>query len=237
MFSLSAKIRRIRVCPRLIDFEVNSFNSMRSEFIKAIKLNQKDFGVLLEERKIEILADFFEIVMANNDLLHLVAPGSPENFATRHILESLTLLEHLPENAVFADIGAGAGLPSIPCLLVREDLRGFLIESSLKKGDFLSSTIEKLGLDNRTKIINKPFEETEKPAVNFVTSRALDKFSKKLAKLVRWSGKSNLLFFGGNNLRYSLQELDLAFHEKLTPQSNQRFLFILEKGQNSTLHV
>lgn len=200
---------------------------MSEEFIESIKKHQSDFQINLSGEKISALADFYEIVMTHNDLLHLVAPCPAEEFATRHVLESLTLLEFLPARARLADVGAGAGLPSIPCLIAREDLRGVLIESSAKKSNFLRHTIEKLNLKNRAKIISRQFEEIPKPPVDFVTSRALDKFTKKLPSLFKWAGKSKMLFFGGENLRENLRKLNLSFDEKLTPQSERRFLFIV----------
>lgn len=200
---------------------------MENDFAGSIKKYQSDFQINLSNEKISALDDYYKIVLAHNDLLHLVAPCSPEIFAVRHVLESLTLLEYLPKKAKFADIGTGAGLPSIPCLIVREDLRGYLIESSQKKSGFLQEAMTKLGLKNRAEIINKQFEEVQKPFVNFVTSRALDKFTKKLPALVKWSGNSRLALFGGHNLRETLKEINLKFSEKLTPQSGQRFLFIV----------
>ena len=85
---------------------------MLAEFIKIIETRQSDFGLNLSEDKIRALFNYYEIVQKHNEILHLVAPCSAEEFATRHILESLTILEFLPPNAKFADIGAGAGLPS-----------------------------------------------------------------------------------------------------------------------------
>ena len=38
---------------------------------------------------------FYSLLTHWNDRLHLVAPCSPEEFATRHVLESLMLLKHL----------------------------------------------------------------------------------------------------------------------------------------------
>ena len=200
---------------------------MRNDFAAAVKKNQADFRLSLGDDKIDALGDYYEIVMAHNSLLHLVAPCSPEVFAVRHILESLTLLEFLPENARFADVGTGAGLPSIPCLIARHDLRGILIESSQKKSLYLQEAAANLGLHARTEIINRQFEEVQKLNVDLITSRALDKFTKKLPALVKWSGKSRLAFFGGNGLRTELQKLRLDFHETLTPQSEQRFLFTI----------
>ena len=201
-------------------------NESRRQFIDALTKNQQYFKTSISVERSNALADYYEIVQKNNEFLHLVAPCSPEEFAVRHILESLTLLEFLPVNAKFADIGTGAGLPSIPCLIMREDLRGVLIESKLKKADFLRETLEKLSLENRGEILDRQFEELPQPDVSYVLCRALDKFTRKLPKLLKWSGNCNLLFFGGNNLREELKKNDVKFQEQLLPMSEQRFLFI-----------
>ncbi|MBS1797198.1 MAG: class I SAM-dependent methyltransferase [Acidobacteria bacterium] len=201
---------------------------MEEKFIEAVGRNQHRFGLALEPSQIEKLAGYCRLVRQQNDLLHLVAPCSEEEFAVRHILESLTLLEYLPAGAAFADVGSGAGLPALPCLLVREDLTGVLIESKLKKGRFLEETISGLGLGGRVRLINRQFEEISRPEVGFVTCRALDKFTQKLPRLLKWSKKSVLLFFGGNALRAELEKNRLKFGEKLMPMSEQRFLFIAE---------
>lgn len=202
---------------------------MRKEFIEAIEHHQKAFGLSLIEEKIFALAEYYESVHKHNDLLHLVAPCSPEEFAVRHILESLCLLEFLPENSRFADVGSGAGLPSIPCLIVREDLHGVLIESKLKKAIFLRKVLAERKLESKAEIINRQFEEIVRPDVSYILCRALDKFTKKLPKLLKWSDNCFLLFFGGISLRDELRNNDVKFEEKLMPMSDQRFLFITEK--------
>jgi 16S rRNA (guanine527-N7)-methyltransferase len=201
---------------------------MQNEFTESIKKHQNAFDLNLSDETINRLFDYFELIQKHNALLHLVAPTSAEEFAARHVLESLTLLEFLPQNAKFADVGTGAGLPSIPCLIARKDLRAFLIESKPKKTNFLGEAIEKLNLEKRARVINKQFEEAEKPIVSFVACRALDKFADKLPRLLKWSGASGLLFFGGNNLREALQKHGVNFREKLMPMSEQRFLFVAE---------
>jgi 16S rRNA (guanine527-N7)-methyltransferase len=202
---------------------------MRERFIKALEKHQNSFDLELGGEQIRRLADYYELVQAHNDLLHLVAPATAEEFAARHILESLTLLEFLPKRAKLADVGTGAGLPSLPCLLAREDLHGFLIESKIKKASFLAEALAKFNLDGRARIINRQFEEIEKPHAAFVTCRALDKFVPKLPKILKWSRGSSLLFFGGNSLRGELEKQGVRFGEKLMPLSEQRFLFYTDK--------
>lgn len=210
---------------------------MRKEFIESIENNQDAFGLNLPKDKISALADYYEFIRKHNEILHLVAPCSAKEFATRHILESLTVLKFMPENATFADVGTGAGLPAVPCLIARADLRGFLIESKLKKAKFLEEVLSKFFLENRAEVINRQFEEIRKPDVSYVLCRALDKFAEKLPKLLKWSGKSHLLFFGGNSLRERLQKNGVGFEESLMPLSEKRFLFFAAKQPASTFET
>ena len=202
---------------------------VRDEFTSAIRSNQAAFGVDLSDEVIERLADYYELIQQHNPLLHLVAPCSPAEFATRHILESLTMLEFLPQGARFADVGAGAGLPSIPCLLAREDLSAVLIESKEKKAGFLRTVLAECQLQERASIIDRQFSETKRPDVSYVTCRALDRFIQILPRLLKWSGDCSLLLFGGPVLRNELQQNGLSSKEKLMPLSEQRFLFVVER--------
>lgn len=199
---------------------------MNDGLISAITKNQNLFGLTLDDGQIVRLASFYDIVQEFNPLLHLVAPCSAEEFAVRHILESLALLEHLPKNAKFADVGTGAGLPSIPCLLAREDLRGVLIESKEKKARYLNDAVDRLGISDRVTVVNKQFRETGLKGVGFVTCRALDRFSENLAALVKWAKGRKLLLFGGRDLEGKLQESGVKCVQKLLPLSEQRYLYI-----------
>ena len=136
------------------------------------------------------------------------------------------MLEHLPKNAKLADIGAGAGLPSIPCLIVRIDLTAILIESKEKKAKFLESALIKLELSGRAKVVSKQFEETSPDNAEFITCRALDKFSEKLPRLLKWAKRRRILFFGGPSLGEKLRENGVNFTERLMPLSERRYLFI-----------
>jgi 16S rRNA (guanine(527)-N(7))-methyltransferase RsmG len=189
---------------------------------------QNDFA--LPETAIKRLRSYYRLLNSWNSRLHLVAPCSPAEFASRHVLESLFALPHLRENAVVADVGSGAGLPIIPCLIVRPDLSAQLIESSPKKAVFLREALQHLGIAGVNRVNNARFETTPSPAVGFVTCRGLNRFAEMFPKLETWSPQSStLLLFGGPALRAVIEKSRRWFDSLLIPGSERRFLFVVPK--------
>jgi 16S rRNA (guanine(527)-N(7))-methyltransferase GidB len=190
-----------------------------------------DYGVNLSAQTIRELSEYYTLLMRWNERLHLVAPCDAEEFATRHVLESLLLLRFLSTHAAIVDVGSGAGLPIIPCLIARSDLTATLIESSQKKSVFLREAATRAGIANRVAIVARPFEQTRAPEVGFVTCRALDEFISKLSDLLKWApARATLLLFGGETLRQKLVELGTQYTEVVIPNSEKRFLFVINVG-------
>ncbi|HSQ23556.1 MAG TPA: RsmG family class I SAM-dependent methyltransferase [Pyrinomonadaceae bacterium] len=194
------------------------------EFTEAVGRAAAAFGLTLRESDIQRLAEYYALVMKWNPRLHLIAPCSPQKFATRHILESLLLLKHLPLNASIVDVGSGAGVPAIPCLLVRADLTATLIESSQKKGVFLREALRAVRPSGRTHLTVARFQDVPSPRADFVTCRALDRFGAILPKLVQWAPNATFLLFAGDTVRKRIESLFSILQLELIPQSQQRFL-------------
>jgi 16S rRNA (guanine527-N7)-methyltransferase len=203
-------------------------------FKQSLHEQMPTYGIDLSSDAQVQLASYYELLLRWNERLHLVAPCSPEEFAGRHVLESLALLNHVPESTAIADVGSGAGLPILPCMIGRPSLKAILIESSQKKSVFLREGLKTLELSTRAVIWAKPFEQCETPAVDFVTSRALDSFTTKLPALFDWAPpQSTLLLFGGENLKERLRAMNCEFIEYLLPGSENRFLFAVGKVQQT----
>ncbi len=192
-------------------------------FESALRSNMSVYEVELAAETLAQLRTYYSLLIRWNERLHLVAPCSPEEFATRHVLESLLLLKHLPAHAKIADIGSGGGLPIIPCLIARPDLHATLIESSQKKAVFLREALNTV--DRSASIIAKRFEDIEAPSVDFVTCRALDQFTRKIPALLEWAPDgSTLLLFGGESL--------LDGERYLIPGSEKRYLLVKRNKTN-----
>src|SRR5688500_6337856 len=187
-----------------------SLMDAQSKFEHALRSNMQFYNVELSPEILEQLTAYYSLLTRWNDRLHLLAPCSPEEIATRHVLESLLLLEHLPPDANIADIGSGGALPIIPCLIARTDLEATLIESSQKKAVFLREALSSAG--RSANIIARPFEEVDAPPVSFVSCRALDQFMNKISALIEWApAGSTLLLFGGETLRDQLRKRKVSF--------------------------
>jgi 16S rRNA (guanine527-N7)-methyltransferase len=199
----------------------------KDEFGRTLEAHAPEFGIDVQAERRERLIDYYGLIMKWNERLHLVAPCSPAEFATRHVLESLTLLKHLPVGATIVDVGSGAGLPIIPCLLLRQDLRASLIESSNRKAVFLREALRYVTPPDRTQVIAARFEEVEAPQADFVTCRALDRFSEILPALVDWAPRnSTLVLFAGESIRHQIQNILGSVTVELIPHSERRFLLI-----------
>ena len=194
-------------------------------FEQALISNMRDFEIELSPETVTQLGEFYSLLTHWNERLHLVAPCSPEEFAVRHVLESLMLLSHLPQNAKIADIGSGGGLPVIPCLIARPNLEATLIESSQKKAIFLREAVNRFGL--HATVVAQRFEDFPAPPVSVVTCRALEQFMRKVPAIINWAPRGSLwLLFGGETLAEELKKANAKFEQFLIPRSEKRFLFL-----------
>jgi 16S rRNA (guanine527-N7)-methyltransferase len=206
---------------------MKSTKSSVTQFRDVLETNATSYGVSLTDSVLDRLAKYYELLNTWNPRLHLVAPASPKLFATRHVLESLLLLKHLPDGARVADIGSGAGLPIIPCLIVRPDISAVLIEGSRKKAIFLREALNATAV-SKASVIAERFESIRAPDVDFVTSRALERFEQMLPQLISWAPRpGKLLLFGGEGLATKVAESGLECAKNLIPNSQRRYLLIV----------
>ena len=200
------------------------------QFKECLKAEMSSYGVTIASEALDSLAKYFDVLSAWNSRLHLVSFQSPEEFATRHVLESLLLLKYLPPGVRIADVGSGGGLPMVPCLIARSDLQAVLVESSKKKALFLREVLRETSTKERTQVFADRFENLATPEVDFVTCRALERFETMLPRLIEWAPTAaTLLLFSGEGLGSVIDSLGLASERILILNSAKRFLFIVNK--------
>ncbi|PYS52279.1 MAG: 16S rRNA (guanine(527)-N(7))-methyltransferase RsmG [Acidobacteria bacterium] len=204
--------------------------SLADKFSSALEEYAPRFNINLNAQAVARLREYYEQVIVWNTRLHLVAPCSPAEFATRHVLESLLAVDYISEGARVVDVGAGAGLPVIPCLIARPDLSATLFESSKKKAIFLREALRCLSLNERAEVVAERFEKMPAPQADFITCRALERLTEMFKTLFDWSPTaSTLLIFGGEALRKEIEKCSPDFQAVCIPESERRFLFITKR--------
>jgi 16S rRNA (guanine527-N7)-methyltransferase len=99
----------------------------------------------------EKLVEYMALLVKWNRTYNLTAIRDPLAMVAHHLLDSLSVLPHLPLTAVsarMADAGSGAGLPGIPLAIARPGWHIALAESSQKKAAFLRQAAIELALGN-----------------------------------------------------------------------------------------
>ncbi|MFI9653369.1 16S rRNA (guanine(527)-N(7))-methyltransferase RsmG [Guyparkeria sp. GHLCS8-2] len=163
-------------------------------------------GLALDPQAASRLIDYLALLTRWNRPYNLTAVREPEAMATRHLLDSLAVLPHLPTCPRLLDIGSGPGIPGMILAVCRPDSEVTLVDSNLKMTRFAMAAQRELGLGNVT--VRRERVEHLDPADRFdcVISRAFS----ALADFVRLGAP--LLADGGRLYamkgRLDPQELD-----------------------------
>ena len=112
----------------------------------------ENLGIEINDGQLEMFEIYARLLCQWNEKMNLTAITSPEGIALLHFADSLTLLRtaDFKEGASFADVGTGAGFPSIPLAVMRPDMRFTLIDSLNKRLTFLDAVKSELGLNFET---------------------------------------------------------------------------------------
>ncbi len=118
------------------------------------------FKIEVSEKANENLEKYAQMMLRYNEFMNLTAITEPDEIREKHFLDSITLLlsEKLREGCSLIDIGAGAGFPSIPVKIVREDICLTMLDSLNKRINFLNDVVKEIGLKD-AKAIHMRAEE------------------------------------------------------------------------------
>lgn len=114
-----------------------------------VKTDLSHFYDEISNKKEKFEQYFLNLVEWNNKF-NLTAITSHDEVFKKHFLDSILSMDIIPQNATVIDIGAGAGFPSFPLKIVRDDLKVVAVDSVNKKITFLSDLASVLSLQNVT---------------------------------------------------------------------------------------
>lgn len=128
-------------------------------------------------KQYERLEKFRKMLLEYNEKYNLTAILEEKDVYNKHFLDSAAGVDLFFENAKVAEIGSGAGFPSMVLKILRDDLNFDLFESVGKKCEFLRAVVENFAFDG-VHIYNIRAEDAAKDknfreSYDIVTARAV----------------------------------------------------------------
>ena len=113
-----------------------------------------EMGVALNEAQAGKLLDYLDLLQKWNKAYNLTAVRERPAMLTQHLLDSLSIVPHLPSGDLL-DVGSGGGLPGIPLAILQPERSITLIDTVGKKVAFLKQAAMTLGLKNLTAVSDR----------------------------------------------------------------------------------
>ncbi len=134
-----------------------------------------------DSHRIDQAIKYLKLLEKWNRTYNLVANTSTNELATRHLLDSLSINNHLEGNHIL-DLGSGAGLPGVPLAIFNPSKKFTLLDSNGKKTRFLSHVKTDLNL-KKVIVENSRAENYQcKDQIDMVVCRAFASLSEIVEK-------------------------------------------------------
>jgi 16S rRNA (guanine527-N7)-methyltransferase len=155
---------------------------------------------------------FVALLLAWQRTTNLIAPSTISHLWTRHIADSLQLIDLAPDARIWADLGTGGGFPglAVACALAgRPGTHVHLIESNTKKAAFLREAQRLTEAPASVHAMRiEDFQANFDAPVDVVTARAVSSLKSLLDQCFPLLGKSGAtgLFPKGQNAELELRQ-------------------------------
>jgi len=180
----------------------------------------KDKGIELNERQLVQFDLYYKLLVEWNEKMNLTGITERDAVYEKHFYDSLSLsfFINLSDIKSIADIGSGAGFPSIPLKIAFPHLKVVIVDSLNKRITFLKHLCEQLGLENVECVHGRAEDIARNPmyrdAFDLVTARAvarLNVLSEFCLPFVKVDGV--FASMKGSSMKEELQEARFAFKE------------------------
>lgn len=116
-------------------------------FFQELKQGSEKLGLKLSDESLGLLLKYQDALVLWNKAYNLTAIRDPKEMLVKHLLDSLSILNDLPEGRLL-DIGTGGGMPGMIIALCQPERQCVLLDSNGKKIRFLKQFIADLKLQN-----------------------------------------------------------------------------------------
>ena len=204
------------------------------EFIEEVQ----KLGILPVKEQLQQLEKFYRLLIEWNQKINLTRITEKEDVYLKHFYDSLTIVKEIDLSKVdkLCDVGTGAGFPGIVLKIFYPNLKITLIDSLLKRVNYLNEIIKELKLKD-IKAIHTRGEEYHE-TFDVVTARAvanIEKLQKYTMHLVNKNGK--LIAMKGNIEEELTDDVRKKINKKYKISKINKFLLTKENSNRSLIVI
>ena len=211
--------------------------SVTTEHAQELTQGAQQLNVSLSDDQQQQLLKYLGLLIKWNKAYNLTAVRNPDEMVSRHLLDSLSVVEYVQQYGDnWLDVGSGGGMPGIPLAILFPERKFTLLDSNGKKTRFLTQVKLELQLDNLEVIHSRAEAFIPEQAFSGIISRAFS----SLEDFTNWTRhlgdlKTQWLAMKGVHPDDELQALpdDFKLHSchtlKVPGCQGQRHLLILHR--------
>ena len=172
---------------------------------------------------VEKLELFIALLKEENTKQNLISAGSLDAVWLRHIADSAQLLQYVPRETSWLDLGSGAGLPGIIVAILQAQTIVNLVESRKRRIEWLFGLVRQLELKNG-QVHGARLEDISTFKVGAITARAFAPLPRLIQSAARFSTKETV---------WVLPKGRSALEERNSLPNRQKLLFHVEQSISS----
>lgn len=206
----------------------------KEEFIIAVK----ELGIELTEGQLNKLDCFYHKLLEWNEKINLTRITDEKDVYLKHFYDSLTIAKvvDLKTKETLCDVGTGAGFPGIVLKIVYPNLKITLVDSLLKRVNYLNTIIEELELQNIKAIHSRGEDYKEK--FDVVTARAVANIEKLLNFTMHLTNKNGVFVAMKGNIDEEMTEQVISkINNKYNLVTINKFLLPIENSNRSLVVI
>jgi len=208
-------------------------------------------GIALSDQQRQQFETYYKLLVEWNEKMNLTGITEREQVYVKHFYDSASLSFFLPMNEVhtLADIGSGAGFPSIPLKILFPHIDVMIVDSLNKRIQFLTHLVGELGLTGVTCVHGRAEDVARNPnyrdKFDLVTARAVARlnvlaefcmpFVRKGGNFVAMKGSdpTEEITEAGYSLKQLNGKLEHVHPFTLPIEQSSRHIIVVHKNDNT----
>lgn len=204
----------------------------KEEFVRELE----KINIYTTPKQLEQLSKFYQLLIEWNQKINLTRITEENDVYLKHFYDSLTISKvvNLKEKKSLCDVGTGAGFPGIVLKIIYPNLKVVLIDSLLKRVNYLNEIIKQLELTDIEAIHTRG--EDYKGSFDVVTSRAVANIEKLVKYTMHLVNKNGIFVAMKGNIEeeFNKEVLD-KLKQKYKIIKIEEFILPIENSKRSLI--